>query len=171
MLQARVIDLPLRGSSFTWSNNREVASWARLDRFLISPQILSWFPNLLQSVLPRSVSDHNAITLGVPKVDWGPVPFRFYSNWLEDRDLMKQAMNGWNGCSVKGSNGRILAAKLRASKTSIKNCLPARKNDSFDIKIFEDRLSDLDRKAVSVGWSDDLRKERLAVVEEMWKGV
>ena len=31
-----LIDLPLQGGSFTWSNSREVASKARLDRFLFS---------------------------------------------------------------------------------------------------------------------------------------
>lgn len=41
VLQARVIDLPIWGSPFIWSNNREEAFWARLDRFLISPQFLS----------------------------------------------------------------------------------------------------------------------------------
>ena len=29
-----LIDLPLQGGSFTWSNSREVVSKARLDRFL-----------------------------------------------------------------------------------------------------------------------------------------
>ena len=31
-----LIDLPLQGGAFTWSNSREVASKARLDRFLFS---------------------------------------------------------------------------------------------------------------------------------------
>ena len=31
-----LIDLPLQGGSFTWSNSREVVSKARLDRFLFS---------------------------------------------------------------------------------------------------------------------------------------
>ena len=31
-----LIDIPLQGGSFTWSNSCEVASKARLDRFLFS---------------------------------------------------------------------------------------------------------------------------------------
>ena len=31
-----LIDLPLQGGAFTWSNSQEVASKARLDRFLFS---------------------------------------------------------------------------------------------------------------------------------------
>ncbi|KAK3183580.1 hypothetical protein Dsin_030866 [Dipteronia sinensis] len=122
--EARVVDLPMWGSSFTWSYNREEESWARLDRFWVSPQILSWFPNLLQCGLLRSVSDHNAVTLGEPKNDWGPCSFRFYNSWLRVRT-----------------------------------------------EDFEDRLGDIDKKAVAGGWSEGLRKERLAILEEMWIGI
>ena len=31
-----LIDLPLKGGTFTWSNSREAASKARLDKFLFS---------------------------------------------------------------------------------------------------------------------------------------
>ena len=31
-----LIDLPLEGGTFTWSNSREVESKARLDKFLFS---------------------------------------------------------------------------------------------------------------------------------------
>ena len=31
-----LIDLPLEGGTFTWSNSREVASSSRLDKFLLS---------------------------------------------------------------------------------------------------------------------------------------
>ncbi|KAK3217817.1 hypothetical protein Dsin_011787 [Dipteronia sinensis] len=42
-----------------------------------------------------SLLDHNAITLGASIVDWGPSPFRFYNWWMEDNDLMKEAIQGW----------------------------------------------------------------------------
>ncbi|KAK3212500.1 hypothetical protein Dsin_017206 [Dipteronia sinensis] len=51
ILRAKMIDIPLNGISFTWSNNRKHASCARLDRFPISPWILSWFPKISQSGL------------------------------------------------------------------------------------------------------------------------
>ncbi|KAK3197866.1 hypothetical protein Dsin_021281 [Dipteronia sinensis] len=75
-LKAKVVDFPMQESCFTWSNNRERASWERLDRFLVSPIILSWFPNLIQKDLPINLSDHNTITIGESCMDWGPIPFR-----------------------------------------------------------------------------------------------
>ena len=95
IFQARVVDLPLRGASFTWSNNREEASWARLDRFLLSSDFFAWFPNLLQTAFPRNMSDHNAISLGEQKEDWGPSPFRFYNKPRRDgRDVVLRAQVG-----------------------------------------------------------------------------
>ena len=71
ILQAGVVDIPIHGSSFTWSNNREVESWARLDRFLCDPVFLSWFLDLVQRGLSKSVSDHNPVWIGVLVMGWG----------------------------------------------------------------------------------------------------
>ena len=41
-----LIDLPLQGGTFSWSNSREVASKARLDRFLFSTDWEDNFPTI-----------------------------------------------------------------------------------------------------------------------------
>ena len=46
-----LIDLPLEGGTFTWSNSREVASRSRLDRFLLSSNLEEHFPNICQKRL------------------------------------------------------------------------------------------------------------------------
>ncbi|KAK3221691.1 hypothetical protein Dsin_008716 [Dipteronia sinensis] len=91
-----------KGEGEIWEY-RDEASWARLDRFLISPKILLWFPNLLQFGLPRSLSNHNAILIGEKAVDWGPKPFHLFNGWLEDKEMMKEAVKGWKGCKVESS--------------------------------------------------------------------
>ena len=63
------IDLPLTGGKYTWSSNRVEPTYCRLDRFLISPRISLTFANLKQNVLPRSLSDHNAISLAIEKIN------------------------------------------------------------------------------------------------------
>ncbi|KAK3227647.1 hypothetical protein Dsin_007509 [Dipteronia sinensis] len=63
MIKAKVVNLSLLGIPFTQSNNKDIESWARLDRFLISTKILAWFPSLIQKRLSRSLSNHNAILL------------------------------------------------------------------------------------------------------------
>ncbi|KAK3172175.1 hypothetical protein Dsin_033156 [Dipteronia sinensis] len=73
--------------AFTWSNNREDGSWARLDRFLCSLMFLSWFPYIFQKGLSRGVSDHNPILLGQSVPDWGPKPFRIQNEWLDSKEF------------------------------------------------------------------------------------
>ena len=69
------IDLDLTGSWLTWTNNQ---SLSRLDRFLVSIIWIHKFQNLKQWSLPKGLSDHRPIILGVDKVDWGPIPFRCF---------------------------------------------------------------------------------------------
>ncbi|XP_058068559.1 uncharacterized protein LOC131217640 [Magnolia sinica] len=45
-----LVDLPLLGSRFTWSNGRATPILSRLDRFLISPDWLDIFPSVFQLV-------------------------------------------------------------------------------------------------------------------------
>ncbi|KAK3221461.1 hypothetical protein Dsin_008486 [Dipteronia sinensis] len=92
--EAKVVDIPLIGSSFTWTNSRERAAWERLDRFLFLPEFLVWYPSLVQKCLGRSMSDHIAICIRESKVNWGPTSFRFYNWWLEEKKLMQAAVQG-----------------------------------------------------------------------------
>jgi endonuclease/exonuclease/phosphatase family metal-dependent hydrolase len=72
-----LMDLPLVGGPFTWSNNQETPSWSHLDRFLVSPDWEVKFPGSLQKRLPRLCSDHFPILLDCGGVHWGPRPFKF----------------------------------------------------------------------------------------------
>ncbi|KAK3228761.1 hypothetical protein Dsin_000642 [Dipteronia sinensis] len=156
ILQAKVIDMPVHGITFSWSNNRENGSWARLDRFLVSPVVLTWFPDMVQRGLPRSISDHGAITLGVVKDFWGPRPFRFNNEWLKDRDLMTEIQNQWEDRSTTRSSSFILHSKLRRSKFLIKRKVFSRKKDVSTTKALEEWLAKVDEKAVSIDWTEEL---------------
>ncbi|KAK3199477.1 hypothetical protein Dsin_022892 [Dipteronia sinensis] len=88
MDSANTVDIPMHGMSFTWSNNREIESWARLDKFLCNPLFLSLFLVVLQRGLGKSLSDHNPMMLGELEEDWGPRPFRNLNGWMEDKQMM-----------------------------------------------------------------------------------
>ncbi|KAK3206923.1 hypothetical protein Dsin_020969 [Dipteronia sinensis] len=126
VLRMGVVDLPLHGCSFTWSNNRAKEGWVRLDRFLISPYILSWFPNLRQKGLPRSLSDHNAILIGDSTLDWRPCPFCFYNWWLEDNELMKDTLRSWKECKSGRTKSFKLASKVKAGENQYQEMASAK---------------------------------------------
>lgn len=60
ILNLDLVDLPLVGGNYTWSNDR---TWFRLDRFLISSFLEALFLNTRQKHLSKICSDHYPILL------------------------------------------------------------------------------------------------------------
>ncbi|KAK3205178.1 hypothetical protein Dsin_019224 [Dipteronia sinensis] len=121
--------------------------------------------------LPRCFSDYSAILLGEQKVDLGPSPFRFYNEWLEDGEMMKQASEGWIRCKTEGSTGFVLSSKLKFVKERMQRYILTKKKDSFSMKEVEARLQAVESKAICDGWTETLRKERMDILSDLWNGV
>ena len=70
------------GRCFTWCRpNGTVMS--KLDRFLLSDEWLSQWPDTTQFVLDRDFSDHCPILLRSTIIDWGPKPLKWLDNvWV-----------------------------------------------------------------------------------------
>lgn len=66
----RLIDIPLKGGKFTHANLREKPSMARVDRFLITLEWLSQFPNTMQLENMNIISDHIPIELDTGACDF-----------------------------------------------------------------------------------------------------
>jgi len=77
ILKQGLIDLPLQGGAFTWSNSREVTSKARLDRFLFSTDWEDKFPTVSQRRMFRLCSDHFPIVHEGESFQRESRPFRF----------------------------------------------------------------------------------------------
>ncbi|KAK2648310.1 hypothetical protein Ddye_015799 [Dipteronia dyeriana] len=103
IIEAKVVDIPLRRVEFTWSNNREKGSWAKLDRFLVSPILLPWLSDLERIGLPRTISDYCAITLGVTKTFIALIP----------KCSNLKTMKDYRPISLVGSLYKILANRMR----------------------------------------------------------
>ncbi|KAK2663063.1 hypothetical protein Ddye_001637 [Dipteronia dyeriana] len=168
---AKVIDLRMMRMSFTWCYNRVADSWARLDRFLYDPMLLSWFPNLVQKGLSRSLSDHNPVSIGEQVVDWCPKPFPFLNSWLEDKDLLVGVSKSWKQSGGGGSSRKRLFFKMKAVKDHMKKWLKHRKNVGDNLKILETELVTIEEKAVVQGWTLALREERSSCLAKLWKQI
>ena len=71
-----LLDIPLEGGLFTWSNNWDVPAMSRIDRFLFSPAWADHFGLVNQQRLPRLLSDHFPIRLDCDRIVGGKSPFR-----------------------------------------------------------------------------------------------
>lgn len=109
-----LIDGPLIGANFTWSNFQYQVVLSRIDRFLFCGLWEDLFPNCSQVALTRTVSDHTPILLKWKQVWKGPSPFKFEEIWFMDPDFMEVVDHTWNNVEVSGTASRRFALKLKA---------------------------------------------------------
>ncbi|GJW02345.1 cytochrome P450 [Tanacetum coccineum] len=95
ILNSDLIDLPLSGRNFTRINKRGT-KLSKLDRFLVSNNFLSTWPNSFVTVLLRDLSDHCPIILKTQVGDYGPIPFKFFNSWLLDKELSNIVTHSWS---------------------------------------------------------------------------
>ena len=75
-------DIPLQGGPFTWRGGRNNCSMSKIDHFLVSNDWESYFSGVIQSTLPRPISDHCPILLDAGGIRKGLIPFKFEVMWL-----------------------------------------------------------------------------------------
>lgn len=114
-----LIDGPLKGANFTWSNLQDQTVLSRLDRFLYYGSWEDLFPDRFQTILPRTTSDHSPILLDWKAVMRGPSPFKFEEIWFMEPNFMKLVEFEWNNVSVSGNASPIFAIKLKALKKKL----------------------------------------------------
>ncbi|KAL4186973.1 hypothetical protein AMTRI_Chr09g36850 [Amborella trichopoda] len=118
-----LVDIPIQGNAFTWSNHFAQPSLAKLDRFLLS---LGWevmFPDSHALTLSKPTSNHCPILLDTQTNCRRPKPFRFELAWLEEHSLLILIPSWWNTFSsqVSGREGFKLQSKIQLLKESLKS--------------------------------------------------
>ncbi|XP_039006345.1 LOW QUALITY PROTEIN: uncharacterized protein LOC120133923 [Hibiscus syriacus] len=114
-----LINLPMEGGRFTWSNNQDDSTFIRLDRFLVDGQFLASFPEIIQSLIPKSISDHNVVLLQNDGVNWGNKPFRLFSYVMEEDGFEDMVCQTIIDCKKRKRKLRILGI-FKNSKLAIK---------------------------------------------------
>lgn len=120
MSDFNLVDLPLCGAKYTWSNYQDPPTCTRIDRFLLNSKWDNYFPGTTQSVKPRPVSDHSPLLSSTEMGDSGPRPNKFEIMWLEDKELPKLMKEWWDNLTFTGNPGFIFCKKLMAIKEYLK---------------------------------------------------
>ncbi|KAI3506473.1 hypothetical protein L1887_28832 [Cichorium endivia] len=112
-------DLKMGGFRFTYFCQRD-CKLSKLDRFLVSHNLINLFPQLAAIALPRDLSDHCPIVLQTEVVDFGKTPFRFFNSWMFRKDFDLIVKNTWAKFRGFGTPDRYLMAKLKFLKNEIR---------------------------------------------------
>jgi hypothetical protein len=142
-----LIDLRLHGRQFTWSNEREMPTFARLDRFLISNSWSQLFPNCLQTKLPTTVSDHSPIASTSSTTFRLPNTFRFKIFWLKLPEFKDLVHASWDRTTL-AENPYMLQQKMIKLRKSIRQWKKNRVcNLTYQKKVCKEVLIWLDQKS------------------------
>ncbi|XVE88826.1 hypothetical protein DITRI_Ditri19aG0099700 [Diplodiscus trichospermus] len=117
----------------------------RLDRFLVASEFLLVYPTLKQKLWPKSISDHNPISISVDDLNWGPKPFKFFNHWLEEENYHKVVMESWARLQEGNLPQKSLRHKLKCLNEAIKEWyLTEGAADPYQINKLMDEIHNLE---------------------------
>ncbi|GJR07037.1 RNA-directed DNA polymerase, eukaryota, reverse transcriptase zinc-binding domain protein [Tanacetum coccineum] len=163
-----LLEIPMGGRTFTWMN-KSGTKMSKLDRFLLSEDVLDDNNDLKAIVLDRLWSDHYPILLHSVKTHYGPSPFKFFSSWLQRNDIDEVIKNSYDDCMQDETGHRALLhdklkfIKCRLRKWNVEN----KKSDGIRKHEINRKLIDIELKMDSTVATKDEREERIQLLQEL----
>lgn len=91
-----LVELPLYGKKYTWTNKQPSPLLERLDWFFTSSSWTTAYPDTFVSTLIMQTSDHWPCNITVSaSIPRGQV-FRFENYWMQHPSFLQIAQQGWN---------------------------------------------------------------------------
>lgn len=116
-----LIELPLLGRHFTWTNKQLSPLLKRLDWFFTSVSWTGKYPGTLVKPMVMKTSDHwpcvVEINTDVPRSH----VFRFENHWLDKNDFITILLQGWEAHSNIQDLAKIITAKCENLKQKLKH--------------------------------------------------
>lgn len=170
MEELNVVDLPLHGASFTWTNNQIKRVSSRLDRFLFTDDCLSVVPMFTREALPNSGSNHILIILCPNCMQPAPRPFKFELMWLEIPGFMKKLKGWWEAIHIEESASFRFAHKLKILKDQV---IRWKKEEFEGIEVrkpnFLHKLEGCEKKEILSGLEEEELTAKLNIKQEYHK--
>jgi hypothetical protein len=109
-----LLELPLKGRRYTWSNMQREPLLEQLDWFFTSQNWISVYPNTMVLPLAKKGSDHVPcvvhIDTNIPKAKI----FRFENYWVDLPGFKECVTQSWERGSTKAYSSAVIADKLKS---------------------------------------------------------
>ncbi|GJV60638.1 RNA-directed DNA polymerase, eukaryota [Tanacetum coccineum] len=146
-------EVPLGGSGFMWCH-KSASKMSKLDRFLVSENLIYSCPNINAITLERYLSDHRPILLREASFDYGPTPFRYFHYWNEMEGFNKVVEDAWREGPCDKTNAMLSMMMklkfLKAMLTKVKWSIEGDKNTSFFHGVLNKKQSILNIRGIMV---------------------
>ena len=115
-----LVELPLKGRAYTWSNMQLDPLLEQLDWFFTSPNWTVEFPNTEVLPLGRITSNHVpsqiVISTSIPRANI----FRFETFWAEQHDFVDTVNECWNSVAHISDAARAISSKFKALRSRLR---------------------------------------------------
>jgi hypothetical protein len=115
-----LLELPLKGRRYTWSNMQREPLLEQLDWFFTSQYWISVYPNTVVLPLAKKGSDHVPcvvhIGTDIPKAKI----FRFENYWVDLPGFKECVTQSWERGSAKAYSSAVIADKLKGLRHELK---------------------------------------------------
>jgi len=115
-----LIELPLHGRQYTWTNKQFPPLLERLDWFFTTNSWTTKFPNTMVKTLVMETSDHWPCVVEIAIAIHQAKMFRFENHWLNHEDFIQVVVNGWSAPSHVSDPAKVLTAKFKNLRKDLK---------------------------------------------------
>jgi hypothetical protein len=115
-----LLELPIKGRAYTWSNMQKDPLLEQLDWFFTSANWISDYPNTMVLPLAKIGSDHVPCVLNVDTNIPKAAIFRFDNYWVNMPGFMECVQKSWDMGSTKSYSSAVLTDKLKTLRHELK---------------------------------------------------
>ena len=112
-----LVELPLKGRRFTWSNKQQSPLLERLDWFLTSPCWTLSYPKTVVYPLINETSDHVPCVINISTSIPKHFLFCFENYWLEHSDFYSVVEQSWSAPTNVSDVAKVVSAKFKNLKS------------------------------------------------------
>jgi hypothetical protein len=115
-----LVELPIKGRAYTWSNMQQDPLLEQLDWFFTSPNWTLNYPNTEVLPLAKIASDHVPYQIAVSTTIPNANLFRFENFWAEHNDFGTVVQEAWVSVDQATDAAKNISKKFKALRSSLK---------------------------------------------------